>query len=155
MTKLGNKQCILDPFPVNILNTHKHSIVSEITKLVNCSLISGDFPKNLKEAVVKPMIKNKSLGPVESNYRPISNLPYLSKILETVVLEQITKYCEENNLLPRNQSAYRKGFSCETMLLKLADSLLNNMESRSISSYLFRPKSSLRYSKSQYPASNI
>jgi hypothetical protein len=60
MTKLGNNQCILEPFPVNILNKHKHCIVSEITKLVKCLLISWDFPDNLKEAVVKPMIKNKS-----------------------------------------------------------------------------------------------
>ena len=49
MTKLGNKQCELDLFPVNILNEHKASIVKEITKLVNPSLQSGSFPENWKK----------------------------------------------------------------------------------------------------------
>ena len=57
MTKLGNKQCELDLFPVNILNEHKVSIVKEITKLVNSSLQSGSFPENWKKSSSKALDK--------------------------------------------------------------------------------------------------
>ena len=136
MTKLGNKQCELDLFPVNILNEHKASIVKEITKLVNLSLQSGSFLRTGKKAVVKPLIKKPSAGPIDTNYRPVSNLKFLAKIVECAALKQIVHHCESNKLLPKFQSAYRKGLSCEAMLVKLADSILNGMELGNISAVL-------------------
>ena len=134
MTKLGNKQCELDLFPVNILNEHKASIVKEITKLVNSSLQSGSFPENLEKSSSKALDKKKtSAGPIHTNYRPVSNLKFLAKIVECAALKQIVHHCESNKLLSKFQSAYRKGLSCETMLVKLADSVLNGMELGNIS----------------------
>ena len=54
-----------------------------------------------------------------SNYRPISNLSFLSKLLERCVNEQINNYLSMNNLLPAVQSAYRKQHSTETAVLKV------------------------------------
>ena len=57
-------------------------------------------------------------------------------MLECAALEQIVEYCEFNKLLPSHQSAYRGGYSSETMLLKLSDSILNGMENKLISTVI-------------------
>ena len=82
---------------------------------------------------MKPLIKNPSLGPIDTNYRLVSNLIYLGKVIERAALQQIVQHCESNGLLQKFQRAYRKGFSCETMLIKLSDLILNNMEAGQIS----------------------
>ena len=58
------------------------------------------------------------------NFRPISNLPFLSKILEKVVLCQLQQHLYDNKLLEANQSAYRKDHSVETAVLSVMDNLL-------------------------------
>ena len=58
------------------------------------------------------------------NYRPVSNLPYISKLLERVVAEQLLTHLNENSYLDKFQSAYRPGFSCETALLKVVNDAL-------------------------------
>ena len=64
------------------------------------------------------------------NYRPVSNLSFLSKNLEKYALLQFNNHCTVNNLLPDYQSAYREHFSCETALVKLMDDILWNMEAK-------------------------
>ena len=83
---------------------------------VNKSLQTGTFPQLWKKALVKPLI----------------NLKFFSKLIECAALQQIIHHCEKHNLLPQNQSAYQKGYSCETMLIKLADNILNGMENKCI-----------------------
>ena len=62
----------------------------------------------------------------EQNFRPVSNLCYISKLLERVVAQQLLKHLEQNSYLDKFQSAYRAGFSTETALLKvLNDALVN------------------------------
>ena len=136
ITKLGRKQCDLDIFLADLIQHHKSALASKLAILINKSLEEGSFPNNWKNAIVKPLIKKLSMGPVDTNYRPVSNLKYFAKVLECVVLKQITHHCESNKLLPCHQSAYRKNFSCETMLLKLSDIILNNMEHQQITSVI-------------------
>ena len=62
------------------------------------------------------------------NYRPASNLPYISKLVEKAMLEQINLHCNDHSLLPDNQSTYRENRSCETVLLKLTNDLLWSIE---------------------------
>ena len=71
-----------------------------ITHIVNSSLHTGEFCKEWKEALVKPLIKNISAGTVKMNYRPVSNLGFISKIVEKVTLEQYNEHCNKNSLLP-------------------------------------------------------
>ena len=66
------------------------------------------------------------------NYRSVSNLSFLSKILEKCALLQFNNHCIVNNLLPDYQSAYREHFSCETALVKLVDDMLWNMEEQKV-----------------------
>ena len=133
MKKLGSKQCELDVFPVKVIHDNKEIFAEYFVHIVNKSLTTGTFPDTWKCTMIRPLMKKINAGTVDSNYRPVSNLNYFSKILECLALKHLVDHCESNKLLPNNQSAYRKGFSCETMLLKLADEILNGMEEKSIS----------------------
>ena len=97
---------------------------TSITKVVNLSLSTGHFFKDWKLAIVRPLIKSLKKGTEKSNYRPVSNLQLISKVVEKCTLNQLTDYCNKYNLLPEYQSAYRKHYSCETSLLKLVNDTL-------------------------------
>ena len=133
MQCLGLKQFKLDTFPTKLLLSHKEDIVDAITDLINTSFEQAHFPKIWKYATIKPLIKKVNGEIVKTNFRPVSNLKHLSKILECAALFQIMKHCEDNCLLPDAQSAYRSGYSCETILIKLADKIVNGMEMKQLS----------------------
>ena len=89
-----------------------------IVKLINGSLESRVVPKCFKTAVIKPLLKKPNLDPNSmENYRPVSNLPFISKLLEHVVTEQLVIQLNENHLLDKFQSVYCAGFYTETALL--------------------------------------
>ena len=90
-------------------------------------------PKDFKRAIITPLIKKKSAGTTFSNYRPVSNLPFLSKILERIVLDQLIEHCTQHGLYDQQQSAYRSGHSTETALLKIFDQLLDSMDKQQVS----------------------
>ena len=86
---------------------------------------TGTVPSCFKNAIVTPLIKKQNLNQNElKNYRPVSNLPFVSKILEKVVARQIVTHIEMFNLLEINQSAYRKFHNTETALLKIYNDIL-------------------------------
>ena len=98
-----------------------------IARLINASLQSGIFPSSQQHALVKPVLKKSQLDPTDpNNYRPspISNLCFLCKLLEHTVACRLTEYLEHNNLMPVNQSAYRRHHSTETGLLKICNDAL-------------------------------
>ena len=91
---------------------------------MNGSLTKGKFPDALKRATVVPIIKSLDEDPENlKNYRPVSNTPILAKIIEKAALEQITSYLTLNNLQSNSQSAYKKGHSCETAMLKVVNDI--------------------------------
>ena len=128
------KTCALDPIPTSKLQEIIEGCIPAITHLVNSSLDQGSFCTTWKEAIVKPLIKKKTLGTQNSNYRPVSNLSFISKIIEKVTLEQFNTHCIENSLVPEYQSAYRKNHSCETSLVKLVNDILWNMDRQLVTS---------------------
>ena len=69
---------------------------------------------------------------ISSNYRPVSNLMFLSKVTEKVVLEQFITYCDTHKLIPDYQSAYRKNFSCKTSIIKVVNDVLWNFENQEV-----------------------
>ena len=112
------------------------------TNIINTSLTTGIVPRDLKTAVVKPLLKNPSFDKnLLKNYRPISNLPFLSKILEKVVLHKLLSHklhkllshLQENNLSNLFQSAYRAGHSTETVLLRIVNDILSALDNDNIS----------------------
>jgi hypothetical protein len=117
--------CPLDPIPTNLLLELLDLLLPVIHKIINSSLASGTVPTEFKKAIVKPLLKKASLDPDEfGNYRPVSNLPFISKILERAVADQLTLHLTRNGLQEKFQSAYRAGHSCETALLRIINDLL-------------------------------
>ena len=117
--------CLLDPIPTPLLIEHLDQLLPTITGFLNDSLSAGQFPSCFKTAIVRPLLKKSSLDRNNlKNYRPVSNLSFLSKILEKLVLAQILEHLNSNTLLPNNQSAYRANHSTESALLKVCNDVL-------------------------------
>ena len=107
-------------------------LLPAITKIINLSLDSGYFPRTWKCALVRPLLKKDGLPPVFKNYRPVSNLAYISKLVETAVTKQLQHYLNCSNLFPVFQSAYRQNHSTETALLKVMNDILLNMNNQRV-----------------------
>ena len=97
--------------------------------IVNFSLYTSNFPTIFKHALVTPLLKKSNLDCSNlSNYRPISKLPMLSKIIEKVVSKQIREYLMINDLYDDFQNAYRPGHSTETTLIKLTNDIIGYLD---------------------------
>ena len=109
-------------------------LASLITKIVNVSLTQGEFCRDWKAAVVKLLLKKLGLQLIHGNFQPVSNLRFISKIVEKYMLSQLSNHCRELNLQSDYQSAYREDYSCETAILSISNDILWAMEWQSITS---------------------
>ena len=125
----------LDGLSGYFLKLSAPSIASSLTTVFNLSLSSGSFPDLWKKAKVSPLFKEGSLFD-RSNYRPISVLAILSKILERHVHISFCNFLTENDLLSDSQFGFRKSRSCELAVTDLIDRLLNNMDNRVLNGLL-------------------
>ena len=118
------KSCLLDPWPTFLVKDCLDILLPSITKLVNCSLLEGAVPDGFKSAVVTPLIKKSSLSKDElKNYRPVSGLSFISKLVERVVASQLSRHVSLHGLENEYQSAYRRGHSTETALLSIKNQI--------------------------------
>ena len=121
----SSKSCSLDPIPTWMLKEMLHVLLPVLTLMVNSSLTSSVMPDTFKQSLVKPLLKKPSLPQDElKNYRPVSNLTFMSKIVEKAVRNHLTSYLSYNNLMSSVQSAYRATHSIETALLKVHNDIL-------------------------------
>uniref|UniRef100_A0A3P9JT56 Reverse transcriptase domain-containing protein n=1 Tax=Oryzias latipes TaxID=8090 RepID=A0A3P9JT56_ORYLA len=122
--------CPGDSIPPRLLKEVFSSIGPWVVSFINTSLLSGCVPAAFKHAVVQPLLKKSSLDPsVLSNFRPISKLPFLSKILEKVVYFQLQDHLELYGILDKFQSGFRARHSTETSLLRVCNDLFLTVDS--------------------------
>ncbi len=128
---VGKKSCELDPVPAKILQGCQTTLLPTITKINNESLQSSCMPEKLKEAILKPKLKKDSLEYEEyTNFRPISNLKFLSKVIEKIAAGQLLEHLTNNNLGEPFQSAYKRYHSAETALFKVQNDILLAIDNR-------------------------
>jgi hypothetical protein len=127
ITKSKSTYCALDPLPTWLLKDCIDEILPIITEIINLSLILGEMPADLKHAIIKPLLKKLNLELIWKNYRPVSNLPFISKLIEGAIIDQLTEHYKTNNIKDPNQSAYKKFHSTETALLKTQNELLKEL----------------------------
>lgn len=117
-----------DGISARFLKDSSDVIVTPMSYIINLSLELSEVPSDFKVAKVIPLYK-KGEKSYEGNFRPVSILPVISKIFERVVYNQLNVYLSSNNVLYKNQSGFREGYSTETALICLSDMIRKNMDS--------------------------
>ena len=122
-----NKAVGLDNLPPGYLKDTANVIAGPLTHVINLSLNSGIIPNDFKMGRVMPIFKSGSVSNID-NYRPISILPILSKILEKCVHDQVMLYLESNHLLSIQQFGFRKNRSTELAATCFVDDVRKGMD---------------------------
>ena len=131
VAKSPSKSCSLDPVPTWMLKAHLDCILPSITNIVNESMSTGIVPTKMKAALVTPLLKKQSLDKnVMENFRPVSNLSFISKLTERVVLKRLTDHILCNNLHEQFQSAYKPNHSTETALMRVQNDILMSVDKK-------------------------
>ena len=121
--------CLVDPIPTSLFLDCLDDLLPTLTQIVNDSLLSDSFPSVFKHAVVKPLLKKPTLDHNNlKNYRPVSNLSFLSRVIQKTVLRQFFAYLNSHGQLCPSQSAYHPFHSTETALLKITNDILRALD---------------------------
>ena len=123
------KTCALHLLPASVLTKCLPRLLSVITDIVNRFLDEALIPNSLTTALIISLLKKTNLDSEEfKNFRPVSNLPFVSKLIEKSVAVQLVKYIDDSNLDEKLQSAYKKMHSTETALLRVHDDMLRTVD---------------------------
>lgn len=109
------------------LKDHKCFLAPPLTHIFNLCLKTGIFPTILKKSEIHPIYKSGDKK-LPSNYRPISILPSISKILEKIINNRLIHYLETNNLLATNQFGFRRGKSTDDAVFTLTEFVSQNLD---------------------------
>jgi len=133
IARMPAKSCQRDPIPTWLVKQLKDVLAPIITTLCNVSFQSATLPASHKQAVVLPRLKKPTLDPNNpSSYRPISNLTFLSKLIERLVAMKFVTHAEVNRLFPVYQSSYRRGHSTETAVFCVHNDLVRAVDEKHI-----------------------
>jgi len=127
------KSCSLDPVPTFLVREYVDVLLPYIILMVNASLSQGRPPVSQKHTIVTPLLKKTGLDSSDMNrpnFRPVSNLSFISKVVERLSLVSCTSTWRQTTLLPRFQSAYRKYHSTETAMQRVWSDVLAAADDR-------------------------
>ncbi|XP_020632798.1 uncharacterized protein LOC110069618 [Orbicella faveolata] len=122
---LCSKSCKLDPISSSVFKGCCHYLLPMITCIVNLSLTSSQVPDRFEVAMLKPLLKKSGADhELFSNFRPVSNLYFLSKATEKAVAAQLMDHLNDNKgLLEEFQSTYKSHHSTETALVRVQNDI--------------------------------
>ena len=124
--------CSLDPVPTWLLKQYLTCLLPTITNIVNLSVSTGIVPTTMKTALVTPLLKKPSLDKdVKNNFPHISDLFFISKLTERVVLRRLIDHVSSGNLHDKFQSAYKPNHSMETALTRIRNDILLALNNKS------------------------
>ena len=118
-----------DGISARMLKLSAHSITAPLTLIFNISISSGIFPSDWKNSYIVPIPKSKSPSSSPSDYRPISLLSIISKVLERHIFNYLHDFCTTNQFLSDSQFGFRPGRSTESALLSITHSWLSSLDS--------------------------
>lgn len=125
---LKNKfSCGHDDVPLKVIKFVGESLLKPLVHLINCSLITGNFPDSLKLSKVVPVFKKGEKSEM-GNYRPISVLPSISKIYERVMYNRLVDHLQINNLFDEQQHGFRKGKSVTSALFEFTEAIIDSID---------------------------
>ena len=125
--KSASKCCELDPMPTQLQKQNIEIVLPTMTRIINISLLEVKFTSNVKEGITKTTAQENRLERILSNCHPVSNLSYISKLIEMAACDQIVHLAESSGNTELMQSAYIAGHSCKTALLKGKTDILHMM----------------------------
>ena len=128
---LKNSAAGWDEIPASVGKKCIQSYIKPLTYIINMSLMEGVFPYELKLAKVIPIYKSGDKK-LLTNYRPISVLPFFSKIFEKVMYNYIVKHMESNNIIFNQQFGFRKKHSTQHAVISLINNITNSLDSDDI-----------------------
>ena len=120
ISQLNNSAAGHDGLPASIMKKLSNDYAIPLTHCINMSVIQGDFPDTLKIAKVIPIYKGDDKQMVQ-NYRPISILPFFSKIYEKIIYNHIINFLTVNDILYDKQFGFRKGHATNHATITLVD----------------------------------
>ena len=133
----ATKLCEIDPMPTSLLKECIDIVTPTIMEIINLLLTTWIMPNQMKEALICPLLKKLDLDLLQfKNYRPISNLTFISKLIEHAVCDQLMDHAYKTGNLERLQCAYHSNHSTETALLKIKADILDNMDNQHVTGIL-------------------
>ena len=137
LSKIDEKKATgLDRIPSNLLKMAASIVAPSLTSIFSKSILTGIYPNDWKAAKVTPLFK-KGLKSDPNNYRPISVIPVVSKVLEKIVYNQLYHYLDDDKLLLGCQSGFRSLHSTLTALLEATDAWSVNIDNGLLNGVVF------------------
>ena len=121
----GSKACPVGDIPAEMLKSTVDIHVSLLTKIINSSIRNACFPDKLKPAGVTPIFK-KNDDLCKENYKPVSVLLHVSKVIERIMYIQIENFIEDN--LSKLLTGFRKNHSIHNCLVNMLEKWKNNLD---------------------------
>lgn len=116
-----------DGISPSVLKSSREFIIPAVTHICNTSFRTGVFPKALKKALVHPIYKSGDKNNL-ANYKPISILTTLSKILEKLLNNRLIKFLNKNNIISNHQYGFRAGMSTEDAVVDLLEHITKQLD---------------------------